>query len=104
MATKPKSGKKKARVLKKQPARKTASQTNAGLLAKQIQKLSSRVKALENRAAVPGPAGPPGPIGPQGVPGAAGPPGPKGDPADPARLAELEQRVKGLELRLVTPD
>jgi len=104
MATKAKSKKqKKAPALKKQPARKVASKTNAGLLAKQIQTLSSRVKALENTAPIPGPAGPQGPAGPKGVPGMVGPAGPKGDPADQGRLAELEQRVKDLELRLAAP-
>ncbi len=104
MATKAKSNKKKkAPALKKQPARKSASKPNAELLAKQIQKLSARIKALESRAPVAGPAGPRGPVGSQGAPGPAGPTGPKGDPADPGQLAELERRVKELELRLAAP-
>jgi Collagen triple helix repeat (20 copies) len=84
----------------------------------QIVNLYRRVKALEERAPVPGPMGPIGPkgekgnSGPQGLvgpksekgdPGPQGPPGQKGekgDPADIARLAALEQRVAELEQRL----
>ena len=94
MATKAKSSKKKkSPAVKKQPARKSPAKPNVELLAKEIQRLSSRVRALEAKAPVAGPAGP------QGIPGPAGPQGPKGDPADAGRLAELERRVKELEIR-----
>jgi len=98
MATKAKpSKKKKAPAATKKPARKSAPKSNAELIARQIQKLSSRIRALENRAPIPGPAGA------RGVPGPAGPAGPKGDSADPARLADLERKVAELELRLASP-
>ena len=107
MATKTKpSNKKKAPAAKKKPARKSAAKSNAELIARQVQKLSSRVQALENRAPIPGPAGTrgvPGPAGPAGIPGPFGPAGPKGDSADPARLTELERKVAELELRLAAP-
>ncbi len=94
MATKAKSIKaKKSPAVKKQPARKNAVKPNVELLAKQIKSLSSRIRALETKAPVAGPAGA------QGIPGPAGPPGPKGDPADPGRLAELERRMTELENR-----
>ena len=103
MATKTKlSNKKKSPAVKKQPARKSAAKPNFEVLTKQIQRLSSRIRALENKAPVPGPSGTqgiPGPAGRQGIPGPAGPPGPKGDPADPGRLAELERRIAELEAR-----
>jgi len=107
MATKAKpSKKKKAPAAKKKPARKSAAKSNADLIASQMQKLSSRIRALENRAPIPGPAGArgvPGPAGPAGIPGPVGPAGPKGDSADPARLTELERKVAELELRLAAP-
>ena len=98
MATKAKPSKqKKAPAAKKKPAAKVAAKPKIDLLAGQIQRLSSRVRALENRAPLSGPAGP------EGIPGPVGPAGPKGDPADPARLAELERKVADLELRLAQP-
>jgi len=98
MATKAKpSKKKKAPAAKKKPARKSTAKSNTESIARQIQKLSSRIQALENRAPIPGPAGA------RGVPGPAGPAGPKGDSADPARLTELERKVAELELRPAPP-
>jgi hypothetical protein len=107
MATKAKiSKKKKAPAAKKKPARKSAPKANAELLAQQIQKLSARVRALESKASVPGPAGAKGgtgPAGPQGIPGPAGPMGPKGELADPALFFDLERRIRELESRLTNP-
>ena len=107
MATKAKPRKlKKAPAAKKKTVLKSPQKPTAELLAKQIQKLNARIRALESKEAVPGPAGTqgrPGPAGPQGVPGPAGQAGPKGDPADPAQLSELERRIKELELRLAAP-
>ncbi len=107
MATKTKSSKKKkAPAAKRKAAPKSPQKPTVELLAKQIQKLNARIRALENREAVPGPAGPqgaPGPMGPQGIPGPAGQAGPKGDPADPAQLLELDRRIRELELRLAAP-
>jgi hypothetical protein len=100
MPTKTKSSKKKAPAAKKKTARKSAPKTKADVLARQIQKLSYRLKTLEDSAQIPGPAGKQGPPGPKGEPG---PPGPKGDPADPALWEELERRVAELEIRLATP-
>ena len=104
MPTKTRSSKqKKAPIAKKKPARKSAPKTKADLLAAQIQRLSNRLRTLENTAPVPGPAGNPGPPGPKGEvgpPGRPGIPGSKGDPADPTRLEELERRVAKLEARL----
>ncbi len=106
MPTKARSSKqKKAPAAKKKPARKSAPKTKADLLAVEIQKLSSRLSALEKSAKIPGPAGnqgPPGPKGEAGSPGQPGPPGPKGDPADPARLEELERRLVELEIRVAS--
>jgi hypothetical protein len=96
MATKTKTAKKKkAPAAKKQPARKiSAPKVDAEMLAKQIQKLSARIRALESQEPIAGPAGPPGEPGPAG---------PQGEAANPAALAALEQRVKELEARLATP-
>ena len=92
MPTKAKSSKPtKAPVAKKTPVRKSPPKATAEMLAKQVQTLSRRLRALENSARVPGP------------PGEPGPPGPKGEPEDPARLQELERRVKELENRLASP-
>ncbi len=83
---------KKAPAAKKKAAGKSAPKTKVDLLAGQIQKLSNRLKTLENSAKVPGPLGPkgdPGLPGPKGDPGLPGPkgepglPGPKGDPGLP---------------------
>lgn len=113
MATKAKSSKlKKAPAAKKKTVRKSPQKPTAELLATQIQKLNARIRALETKEAVPGPAGPqgrqgpagpqgiPGPTGPQGAPGSMGQTGPKGDPADPDQFLELERRIKELESRL----
>ena len=104
MPTKARSKKpKKAPAAKKKAVRKSAPKPKADLLARQIQKLSYRLRALENGAQIPGPAGEPGKPGPKGDPGPPGPagqPGPKGDPADTTRLGELERRVAELESRL----
>ena len=94
MPTKKKSSKqKKAPAAKKKIVRKSAPKITVDLLAKQIQKLDSRIKALENRPVAAGPAG---------APGTQGPPGPKGEPADPARLEGLERRISELEMRLAS--
>jgi hypothetical protein len=106
MAKKAKSSKAKKAPAKKQIVRKSPQKPTAEPLAKQIQKLTARIRTLEGKKSVPGPAGSkgrPGPAGPQGVPGPAGQAGPKGDPADPAQLSELERRIKELELRLAAP-
>ncbi len=104
MPAKSKSSKqKKAPAAKKKTVKKSAPKAKADTLAGQIQKLSSRLRALENREQIPGPAGKPGPPGPKGDPGPAGQagaPGPKGDPADSARLEVLERRVAELETQL----
>ena len=107
MATKAKSSKKKkAPAAKKKVARKSPPRPTVELLAKQIQKLIARIRALESKEVIPGPAGPqgrPGPAGPQGIPGPVGQTGLKGDPADPAQLSELDRRIRELELRLAAP-
>ena len=98
MPTKAKSKKqKKTPAPKKKPIKKSAPKPKADMLGKQLQALRSRLKALEDRPPIAGPAGIAGPPGPMGEPG---PPGPKGDPSDPARLEELEHRVAELEIRL----
>ncbi|HJT96617.1 MAG TPA: hypothetical protein VJ777_32475 [Mycobacterium sp.] len=60
-------------------------------VAKSIEGFGARLKALEERPPVPGPAGPAGEPGPPGV-GEKGEPGEKGDKGDPGERGEAGQK------------
>ncbi len=106
----------KAKPIKKKPAankKKVATpRVTLDVLAADVRKLSSQMKAFQKLAPVPGPKGDPGPAGPPGLPGPIGAQGPKGNPgpqgpqgekgapADIGRIEALERRIAELETKL----